>query len=50
MENVEKTIDGRSEIHFVTPPAEKGKSQYREVNISDLGHEKYEIYSQIVNF
>ena len=50
MENIEKTIDGGSEIHFVTPPAEKGKSQYREVNISDLGNKKYEIYSQIVKF
>ena len=50
MENLEVNSNSGDIKYFVTSPAENGKSTYREVNVSDIGGKKYEIYSQVVKF
>ena len=50
MENIEIIPENSSTTYFVTAPAENGKSQYREVNVLNLGNKKYEVYSQVIKF
>jgi len=48
--SIERKSEEGDVYYFVTEPAQNGYSSYREVNIVDVGHSDYEIYSQIINF